>query len=134
MAVLTAVEIIEWIQINLQKSTMIERPIKKSERQSQPITDSNPANLELQSQPSTDNNLENSDSKPAVESNPKSSKPIINRSSGTGKKASFGDENKQYKQQGNPALARGPKPVKLQPNVQIEPETESEPISEESQD
>ncbi|MFN6569580.1 hypothetical protein A6770_10950 [Nostoc minutum NIES-26] len=95
---------------------MVERPIKKSERQSQ-------AN--------TDTNSENSDSVPPIESNPRSSKPRGNRSSGKGKKASYGDENKQ---QVNPALARGPKPVKPKINVKTEPETESEPISEESQD
>ncbi|MEH2237413.1 hypothetical protein [Nostoc sp.] len=96
---------------------MVERPIKKSERQSQA---------------STDNNSENSDSITPIESNPKSSKPSRNRSSGTGKKASYGDENRQ---QGNPALARGPKPVKPPVKVETEElETESESISEESQD
>ncbi|MEH2248653.1 hypothetical protein [Nostoc sp.] len=97
---------------------MVERPIKKSERQSQQ---------------STDNNSENSDSITPIESNPKSSKPSRNRSAGTGKKASSGDENRQ---QGNPALARGPKPVKP-PVAKVkteELETESESISEESQD
>ncbi|MFN6540470.1 MAG: hypothetical protein RM021_029570 [Nostoc sp. EkiNYC01] len=94
---------------------MVERPIKKSERQSQP---------------STDNNLENLDSKPPVESNPKSSKPDRNRSSGKGKKGSFADENKQPV---NPALMRGPKPVKPPVKIQTEVETESEPISEESE-
>jgi hypothetical protein len=93
---------------------MVERPIKKSERQSQ-------AN--------TDNNAENPDSAPSIESNPKSAKPTINlnRSSGGGKKASFKDE---IKQQGNPALARGPKPVKFQPPIKAESEPESEPESE----
>ncbi|MBN3908249.1 MAG: hypothetical protein HWQ35_17405 [Nostoc sp. NMS1] len=96
---------------------MVERPIKKSERQSQ-------AN--------TDNNSENKDSITPIESNPKSSKPSRNRSSDKGKKASYGDENRQ---QGNPALARGPKPVKPPVKVQTEElETESETISEESQD
>ncbi|MCC5603000.1 hypothetical protein [Nostoc favosum] len=96
---------------------MVERPIKKSERQSQG---------------STDNNSENKDSIPPIESNPKSSKPSRNRSSDKGKKASYGEENRQ---QGNPALARGPKPVKPPAKVQTEElETESETISEESQD
>ncbi|WP_375505240.1 hypothetical protein [uncultured Nostoc sp.] len=96
---------------------MVERPIKKSERQSQA---------------STDNNSENTDSIPPIESNPKSSKPSRNRSSDKGKKASSGEENRQ---QGNPALARGPKPVKPPVKVQTEElETESEPTSEESQD
>ncbi|AUB41449.1 hypothetical protein COO91_07497 [Nostoc flagelliforme CCNUN1] len=96
---------------------MVERPIKKSERQSQG---------------STDNNSENTDSIPPIESSPKSSKPTRNRSSEKGKKASYGEENRQ---QGNPALARGPKPVKPPVKVQIEElETESEPTSEESQD
>ncbi len=97
---------------------MVERPIKKSERQSQG---------------STDNNSEKTDSIPPIESNPKSSKPSRDRSSGTGKKSSYKDENRQPV---NPALARGPKPVKPPaPKVQTEElETESESISEESQD
>ncbi|MEH2323878.1 MAG: hypothetical protein V7K32_09940 [Nostoc sp.] len=97
---------------------MVERPIKKSERQSQG---------------STDNNSENTDSIPPIESNPKSSKPSRNRSSEKEKKASYyGEENRQ---QGNPALARGPKPVKPPVKVQTEElETESEPTSEESQE
>ncbi|MCC5617286.1 hypothetical protein LC605_19795 [Nostoc sp. CHAB 5836] len=96
---------------------MVERPIKKSERQSQE---------------STDNNPENSDSITPIESNPKSAKPSRNRSSDTGKKASFGDEKRQP---GNPALARGPKPVKPPAKVKTEElETESEANSEESQD
>ena len=96
---------------------MVERPIKKSERQSQA---------------STDSNSENTDSIPPIESNPKSSKPSRNRSSDKGKKASYGEENRQ---QGNPALARGPKPVKPPAKVKTEElETESEPTSEESQD
>ncbi|MEH2364189.1 hypothetical protein [Nostoc sp.] len=97
---------------------MVERPIKKSERQSQG---------------STDNNSEKSDSISPIESNPKSSKPTRNRSSGTEKKASnYGDDNRQP---GNPALARGPKPVKPPAKVKTEElETESEPISEESEE
>ena len=96
---------------------MVERPIKKSERQSQP---------------STDNNSEKPDSIPPIESNPKSSKPTRNRSSDTEKKASYGDEKRQP---GNPALARGPKPVKPPAKVKTEElETESEPLSVESED
>ncbi|QLE40550.1 hypothetical protein FD723_08820 [Nostoc sp. C052] len=96
---------------------MVERPIKKSERQSKE---------------STDKNSENSDSVTPIESNPKSSKPSRNRSADKGKK-SLGDENRH---QGNPALARGPKPVKPPaPKVQTEElETESESVSEESQE
>jgi hypothetical protein len=95
---------------------MVERPIKKSERQPQ-VT--------------TDNNSENTDSVSPIESNPKNSKPSRNRSSDKGKK-SLGDENRH---QGNPALARGPKPVKPPAKVEREElETESEPTSEESQD
>ncbi|MFH7024519.1 MAG: hypothetical protein ACHBN1_03750 [Heteroscytonema crispum UTEX LB 1556] len=90
---------------------MVERPIKKSERQSQASTDSDSGN---------------SDSMPPVESNPKISKRSDDRSSGKGKKPSFGEA----KQQVNPALARGPKPVKPQTNVKTEPEIESEPVSE----
>jgi hypothetical protein len=97
---------------------MVERPIKKSERQSQP---------------SADNNSENLDSIPPVESNPRSSKPSQNRSSGKGKKGSFGDENKPPS---NPALMRGPKPVKppVKVETEVQTETETESISEESQD
>ncbi|OUL30435.1 hypothetical protein BV372_21955 [Nostoc sp. T09] len=95
---------------------MIERPIKKSERQSQ-------AN--------TDKNSENEDSVLPIEPNTKGSKPSSKRSSGKGKKGSFGDESRQPV---NPALARGPKPVKPKINVQTNSEAESEPISEESQD
>ncbi|MEH2128265.1 hypothetical protein [Nostoc sp.] len=98
---------------------MVERPIKKSERQSQ-------AN--------TDNNSENTDSVTPIESNPKSSKPSRERSSDKGKKgSSYRDEGRQP---ANPALARGPKPIKPPaPKVQTEElETESESISEESQD
>ncbi|BAY79398.1 hypothetical protein NIES25_58830 (plasmid) [Nostoc linckia NIES-25] len=94
---------------------MVERPIKKSERQAQ-------AN--------TDNNLEKLDSTPPADSNPKSSKPDRNRSSGKGKKGSFADENRPPV---NPALMRGPKPVKPPTKVEKEVETESEPISEESE-
>ncbi|KAB8321012.1 hypothetical protein SD81_005685 [Tolypothrix campylonemoides VB511288] len=94
---------------------MVERPIKKSDRQ--PKAD-------------TDNDLENSDSVPPIESNRKSSKQSDERSKGKGKRGSFGDESRQPV---NPALARGPKPVKPKANVKTEPETESEPISE-SQD
>jgi len=94
---------------------MVERPIKKSERQSKVSADENPENL---------------DSRPPVESNPKVIKRIDDRSSGKGKKASFADE---FKQPGNPALARGPKPLKSRPKVIIEPETDSESTSVEPQ-
>ena len=95
---------------------MVERPIKKSERQSKD---------------STDNNSGNSDSIHPVGANPKISKRSDDRSSDRGKKASFADEARQLV---NPALARGPKPVKPQPIVIKEPETDSESISEEPQD
>lgn len=95
---------------------MVERPIKRSERQ--PKT-------------GTDSDSENSDSLPPIESNRKSPKQSDQRSKGKGKTASFGDESRQVV---NPALARGPKPVKPKANVKTEPETESEPISEDSQD
>ncbi|KAF3884804.1 MULTISPECIES: hypothetical protein [Nostocales] len=102
---------------------MVERPIKKSERQSNT---------------NTDNNSEDLDSTPPVESNPKSIKRNSDRradsserrSSGRGKK-SYGNESKPPV---NPALARGPKPVKAKPNVVVEPEVEAESVSEEAQD
>jgi hypothetical protein len=98
---------------------MIERPIKKSDRQSQNDTETN---------------LENLDSVHSTKPNSTSSKPSDNRSSGKGKKASFGDESKQQVNQGNPALARGPKPVKPKINAKTNSETELENTSEESQD
>lgn len=93
---------------------MVERPIKKSERQSQASTDNN------------------SDSKPSIESNPKRAKSGSDRSSGKRKKDSFKDEAKPPV---NPALARPPKPVKP-PVVKQEPtpEANSEPTSEDSQE
>lgn len=102
---------------------MVERPIKKSERQ--PKVDA-------------DNNSANSDSMPPVESNAKPIKRIGDRkaesserrSSGKGKKGSFTNESKQ---QVNPALARGPKPAKPKPSVITEPEPDSEVVSDESQ-
>ena len=95
---------------------MVERPIKKSERQSQAITG---------------DSSDNSDSLSPVESQSKSSKPVVNRSSSKEKKSSFKDDTRQRV---NPALARGPKPVKPPVNVTPEPETESEPISDEPQE
>ncbi|BAY65164.1 hypothetical protein NIES22_52670 [Calothrix brevissima NIES-22] len=94
---------------------MIERPIKKSERQAQANTDKNSEN--------------SADLQP--ESHPRGSKSRGNRSSGKGKKSSFGDETKQ---QVSPALVRGPKPVKPKVNLKAETETEAEPSAEESQD
>lgn len=95
---------------------MVERPIKKSERDFKAGTDSD---------------LENSDSVPPIESNSKSLKQNDERSKGKGKIASFGDESRQSV---SPALARGPKPVKPKANVKTKPETKSEFTSEESQD
>lgn len=95
---------------------MVERPIKKSERQHQTNSDSNSAN---------------SDSAPSIKSNPKSSNSNSNRSSGKKRKESSKDG---IKQQVNPALARGPKPAKAPVIVKTEPETNSEEIVENSQD
>jgi hypothetical protein len=95
---------------------MVERPIKKSERQSQAITGESSDKV---------------DSIPAEESHPKSLKPVVNRSSSTGKKSSFQDNTRQKV---NPALARGPKPVKPPVNVKSEAESESEPSSDEPQE
>jgi hypothetical protein len=94
---------------------MVERPIKKSERQSKA---------------STDNNSENGDSVPSIESNSRISKRKGDRSSEKGNKASFREESKQ---QVNPALARGPKPVKPQSKTNVEPEADSESTSVEPQ-
>jgi hypothetical protein len=90
---------------------MVERPIKKSERQPQADADKDSGNQDF------------------GESNHKSSKSSGNRSTGKGKKSSYGDENKQPI---SPALARGPKPVKPKVVTTPEPETESESTSEDS--
>ncbi len=95
---------------------MIEPPIKKADRQ--PQTD-------------TEKNVENLDSVLPAKPNLAGSKPSVNRSADKGKKASFGDERKQPF---NPALARGPKPVKPKIDVKTDSESESENISEESED
>jgi hypothetical protein len=68
---------------------------------------------------------------PTAQPKPKSSKRNDDRSEGRGKKAPFGGD--ESRQSVNPALARGPKPVKPQPKVII-PESESEAIPEESQE
>lgn len=91
---------------------MVERPIKKSERQPQANTDDNSGKSEF---------------KPPVESNRKNSK--RDRSS-KGKK---GNSDKEPKQAINPALMRGPKPVKAPTNITPEPESQAEQVSEESQ-
>ncbi|WP_414526522.1 hypothetical protein [Nodularia chucula] len=94
---------------------MVERPIKKSERQSPAVTG---------------DSSENGDALSPVESDRKSSKPA-RRSSNSDKKSNFKEETRQKV---NPALARGPKPVKVAPPVLAEPESESEPIVEEPQE
>jgi len=86
---------------------MVERPIKKSERQSSSGTGSE---------------SENSDFMPTPQSSPKISKQSDERSERKGKKYTNADKSIS---QVNPALARGPKPVKPQPKPVIEPETES---------
>jgi hypothetical protein len=96
---------------------MVERPIKKSERQSQP---------------STENDSQSSDSSPPAESTRKVLKlddvPPRERK---GKKSSSRDrDDSKQPQQINPALVRGPKPTKPQPKVEVQAEPESEPESE----
>ncbi len=106
---------------------MVERPIKKSERQSQVSADKSSENLDSMPPVESTPKRLSLDSIPSVESTPKIIKRIDDqRSSSKGKKASFADE---LKPPGNPALARGPKPVKPQPKAIIEPETDSEPTS-----
>ncbi|MDJ0799297.1 MAG: hypothetical protein QNJ51_21190 [Calothrix sp. MO_167.B12] len=88
---------------------MVERPIKKSERQPKANSEGDSDNLK---------------STPSRKSNRKNSK-------GKGKKGSFADESKPPV---NPALARPPKPPKIQAKEEEpEPEVESEPISPEEQ-
>jgi hypothetical protein len=102
---------------------MVERPIKKSERQ--PKTN-------------TDDNSENLDSMPSVGSTPKIIKKSSDRSESKGKKYKDGGESVAPV---NPALARGPKPAKPVAKVEAEPEevetapeNESEPTSENPQE
>jgi len=87
---------------------MVERPVKKSERQSEETADSNPQNLESQS--------------PVFKAPvAKGSGRREERASGRAKK---GDPDGGEVRQTNAALARGPKPAKPKPPV--------EPIIEES--
>lgn len=81
---------------------MVERPIKKSDRQPKLKTDDN-----------------------SGDSNPTRERRSSNRrnSKGRGKKSSFKDEEKQYV---NPALARPPKPPKPKANVETEASVESQ--------
>jgi hypothetical protein len=100
---------------------MVERPIKKSERQSQDAADTSP------SKPS--------DFQPPVKPTPKAvgrgdERLERNNKGNKGKKAYGADESKQAI---NPALVRGPKPVKA-PVPVSPPETESELVSEEPQE
>lgn len=81
---------------------MVERPIKKSDRQPKLNTDDSTGN--------------SSPTRERKSSNRRNSK-------GKGKKSSFKDEQKQYV---NPALARPPKPPKAQPKAEIEESAESE--------
>ena len=88
---------------------MVERPIKKSERQPKANSEGDSGNLT---------------STPSRKSDRKSFK-------GKGKKSSFEDESKPPV---NPALARPPKPPKPQAKIEPEPEepkVESEQISQE---
>jgi hypothetical protein len=90
---------------------MVERPIKKSERQAAPS-----------SEPSSPT----SDSKPSVPAKPqRSAGRSDDRASGRGKRGSQDDEPKQMT---NPALMRGPKPVK----APIAPEPQPEAIADET--
>lgn len=96
---------------------MVERPIKKSERQSQVNTDSESQNL---------------DSIPQ-QSNPKSLKK--NNDSKSKSKGRKGTNANESVAPVNPALARPPKPVKPKVTVKTEPEeTESQSITAESPD
>ena len=83
---------------------MVERPIKKSERQSQSNTDGN----------TTDGKISHNRPQPADKSQRKGTK-------GKSKKSSSKDE---LKPPVNPALARPPKPPRL--NMQRKPEPEIE--------
>ena len=93
---------------------MVERPIKKSERQSAPADDT----------PKSDDTPKNSEAKPAP-SAPKRSDRGEKRSSGKGKRGTQEDEPKQVV---NLALMRGPKPVKAP--APVTPPSEPEAVSE----
>lgn len=85
---------------------MVERPIKKSERQS-------PANAESDSQ--------NSEFEPRGSSRREGRDNRVKDKAGKGKRK-FEDKAPPV----NPALARGPKPTKFQPKPEPEPEPEAE--------
>ena len=88
---------------------MVERPIKKSDRQAEPALENNTDESVVES------NTERPSSRPVPKSKSERSERDSERSSGGkdkgrgGKKGSFDDEPKAAF---NPALARGPKPVK----------------------
>ena len=94
---------------------MVERPIKKSERQAAPSSE--PSSPTSDSKPSVpakpQRSAGRSDERPAGRSD--------DRASGRGKRGSQDDEPKQMT---NPALMRGPKPVK----APIAPEPQPEAI------
>jgi hypothetical protein len=91
---------------------MVEKPIKKSDRQSNPDGDS-----------------DNADAMP-TKSNRSDRTPRGNKREGKGKKSFDSEESKAPS---NPALARPPKP-KPPVVAKTEPEVESEPVSEETEE
>ncbi|NJL63650.1 MAG: hypothetical protein HC903_19680 [Methylacidiphilales bacterium] len=91
---------------------MVEKPIKKSDRQSNPEGES-----------------ENLDAMP-VKSNRSDRTPRNNKREGKGKKSFDSEESKVPS---NPALARPPKP-KPPVVAKTEPEVESAPVSEETEE
>ncbi len=114
---------------------MVERPIKKSERPAEnsseapsQTSDSKPsAPSKPQRSSGSSSSSERSDDRPSGRSN--------DRSSGRGKRGSQDDEPRQMT---NPALMRGPKPVKApiapepQPDAGAEEETTADAIAETS--
>ncbi len=106
---------------------MVERPIKKSERQTEnPSTSSDATPQASDSKPSAppkpQRSSERSDDRPSGRSDDRPAG-RNDRSSGRGKRGSQDDEPKQMM---NPALMRGPKPVK----APIAPEPQPEAIEE----
>ena len=95
---------------------MVERPIKKSERQSQIKTDGTPTDGTKTDVTKTDVTTSHNRPQPAEKSQRKGAK-------GKSKKASSKDE---LKSPVNPALARPPKPPRLNMQRKPEPEPEAE--------
>lgn len=129
---------------------MVERPIKKSERQAQPNPDAAPQSTESSSAPQSS---ESGSAPQSLEPKSPPPKPVrrspdaksseesdrggrrTDRASGRGRKG----DKEEPRQAMNPALMRGPKPVQPKPAPEPQPEeaaedSQEEVTSEESQE